>query len=104
MPKPRARTAPPTAEEIEAFGNQAEQPKTQPAAPSGPQSEQVSTPIARPRKVKEPKTTGYTLRMTAAEKALLTHAAESEDISEQKVLERLVWPVLRERYGDLNHD
>ncbi|WP_265733337.1 hypothetical protein [Paenarthrobacter ureafaciens] len=42
--------------------------------------------------------------MTAVEKQLLTRVALEEDISEQKILERLVWPALRERYADWGED
>ena len=94
MVRPRSRVAP-TAEEIEAFGNMAEQPRRTIEA-SVPEASIVTS-----KKRKEPKVSGYNFRMTAAEKRLLTHAAEMEDISEQKVLERLVWPVLNDRYPDL---
>lgn len=94
MVKPRSRTVQPTEQEIEAFGNMAEQPR-QPADAS-------SIPIlaTEPRRRKEPKVTGYNFRMSASEKKLLSYASEVEDISEQKILERLVWPALKERYGN----
>lgn len=88
MVKPRARTTPPTEAEIEAFGNQAEQPR------------RAAAQAAPARRIKEPKSAGYTFRMTERQKRLLTLAADAEDISEQKLLERLVWPALVEKHGE----
>jgi len=98
MVKPRSRTTQPTEQEIEAFGNMAEQPR-RPLATVQPES-----PTGRPKKRKEPKVTGYNFRMSASEKKLLSHASGVEDLSEQKILERLVWPVLWERYPELRGD
>jgi hypothetical protein len=86
MVKPRSRSVAPTEEEIERFGNQAEQP-----------SRAVMNDVTHPRH-KEPKVTGINLRMTATQQKLLQRAAAHEDISQQKVLERLIWPVLAEKY------
>lgn len=86
MVKPRSRSAAPTEEEIEAFGNQAEQPAQ-------------SLGVGRV-KVKEPKVTGINLRMTVTQQRLLQKAAEAEDISQQKILEHLIWPALQARYGE----
>lgn len=98
MVRPRSRTVQPTEQEIEAFGNMAEQPRR----PLDASSRLAAS--AAPRKRKEPKVTGYNFRMTAAEKELLSHASEVEELSEQKILERLVWPVLWERYPELRGD
>ncbi|WP_274611074.1 MULTISPECIES: hypothetical protein [Mycobacteriales] len=38
--------------------------------------------------------------MTATQQKLLSQAAEAEDISQQKLLERIVWPTLTARYGE----
>jgi len=95
MVKPRSRTTQPTEQEIEAFGNMAEQPRRPLDAPM-PQ-----TLTSVPKKRKEPKVTGYNFRMSASEKQLLSHASGIEDLSEQKILERLVWPVLWARYPEL---
>lgn len=86
MVKPRQRSMPPTAQEIENFGNQAEQP---------PNS---ALPVLQA--TKEPKVSGINLRMTRTQHGLLQRAALDQDISQQKVLERLIWPVLNERYGE----
>ena len=40
------------------------------------------------------------LRMTASQQQLLSQAAEVEDISQQKLLESIIWPALTERYGE----
>lgn len=98
MVKPRARTVQPTEQEIEAFGNMAEQPRR-------PLDELPQlAPVGSFKKRKEPKVTGYNFRMSASEKKLLSHASDAEDLSEQKILERLVWPVLWERYPELRGD
>lgn len=85
----RGRTATPSDEAIEAFTAQAELPPSE------------ATPKARlPKKPsRAPKTSGINFRMTENQMALLRAAAAHEDLSQQKVLERIVWPVLEERYG-----
>lgn len=88
MVKTRSRTAAVTEEEIERFGNQAEQPAGQVAA---------DRPL---RKLREPKVTGINFRMTARQQRLLQRAADAEDVSQQKILERTVWPSLMEKYGE----
>ena len=85
MVKPRTRTVAPTEAEIEAFGNQAEQ--------------RTKTPAISARKTKAPYVTGVNFRMTENQKELLQLASEKEDISQQKVLEKLVWPILAEKYN-----
>lgn len=51
------------------------------------------------RRNREPKTGGINFRASASQLDLLRQAALMEEISQQKVLERLVWPILEERYG-----
>lgn len=80
--------------EIEAFAERAELPKP---------DRQTPTPAAaaidwRSRN-KEPKTTGLNFRLSKSQSALLQQAAADQDISQQKVLERIIWPLLEERYG-----
>lgn len=48
---------------------------------------------------REPKTGGINFRASASQLDLLRNAALVEEISQQKVLERLVWPLLEEKYG-----
>lgn len=79
MVKPRIRSSEPSNEEIERFGNQAEQ----------------GAPSARPSPAKEPKTVGINFRMTKTQQELLRRAAEAEDVSQQKILDRIVWPQLQ---------
>lgn len=85
----RGRQSPATERDIEEFAARAEQP---PAAPGS------GTPVREPR-AREPKTAGINFRMTERQMALLRTASAREDISQQKVLERIVWPALEERYG-----
>lgn len=84
MVKPRTRSTAPTEAEIEAFGNQAEQ--------------RTAAPANSSKKTKAPYVTGVNFRMTESQKVLLQLASEQEDISQQKVLEKLVWPILLEKY------
>ena len=84
MVKPRTRTTAPTEAEIEAFGNQAEQ--------------QTVLPATAVKRTKERYVTGINFRMTETQKNLLQRASEEEDISQQKVLEKIVWTILSERY------
>lgn len=90
MVKPRPRPTQATVQEIEAFGNMAEQPRETAA----------TSPARVVRKHKEPKVTGYNFRMTASQQQLLSQAADVEDISQQKLLESIIWPALTERYGE----
>lgn len=85
MVKPRTRTTAPTEAEIEAFGNQAEQ--------------QTTHPVSVPKKTKERYVTGINFRMTETQKNLLQRASEEEDISQQKVLEKIVWSILSKKYN-----
>jgi uncharacterized protein (DUF1778 family) len=51
------------------------------------------------RRNREPKTGGINFRASESQLDLLRTAALVEEISQQKVLERLVWEVLEEKYG-----
>ena len=63
--------------------------------------ESAATPPVRVvRKHREPKVNGCNFRMTASQQQLLSQAAEVEDISQQKLLESIIWPALTERYGE----
>ncbi|WP_432246254.1 hypothetical protein ACRB8A_19930 (plasmid) [Arthrobacter sp. G.S.26] len=84
MVKPRVRSSEPSNEEIERFGNQAEQ----------------GAPAAGPARLKEPKVVGINFRMTKTQQELLRKAAEAEDVSQQKILDRIVWPQLQAKYQD----
>ena len=48
---------------------------------------------------REPKTGGINFRASTSQLELLRTAALVEEISQQKILERLVWPILEEKYG-----
>lgn len=80
--------------EIEAFAERAELPKPE------RQASMPDTPVTDWRsRNKEPKTTGLNFRLSKSQSALLQRAAAEEDISQQKVLERIIWPLLEDKYG-----
>jgi len=127
MVRQRGRTDPQTEKQIEAFAAQAEQPLApvtalpQPAQPSAYEVEKSSTsktsvpkatdsPSPRARilapameawkqRNREPKTGGINFRASTSQLELLRTAALVEEMSQQKILERLVWPILEEKYG-----
>ena len=128
MVRQRGRTDPQTEKQIEAFAAQAEQPlapvtalpqpaepsayevgksstSRTPAAPKATESSTARTRILAPameawkQRNREPKTGGINFRASTSQLELLRTAALVEEISQQKILERLVWPILEERYG-----
>lgn len=91
MVRVRPATDPAVAKDIEAFVGQAEQPE-------------------RPRKEDEPKwkqrnreakSHGFNLRVSKSQLELLKAAADWEEISQQKLAERVFWPLMEEKYGHL---
>jgi hypothetical protein len=52
------------------------------------------------RRNKEPKHVQIMLRASESQRELLQTASEHQEISQQKILEALVWPVLEEQYGE----
>lgn len=88
MVKPRDRAA-----AIEAFAARAEQPAA--AAPTGMPDEP-----AWKRRNREPKHVGVMIRASQSQLDLLRRASEVEELSQQKILERIVWPELEARYGN----
>lgn len=118
MVRPRRRNDAQTEKEIEAFAAQAEQPlaavteltkakaepstppaRTQAKAPAGTRSVSSADMADWKRRNREPKIGGINFRASSSQLDLLREAAIVEEISQQKVLERLVWPILEERYG-----
>lgn len=94
-PAPASRTAPAT-------------PAASPA-PKAVRSSPATVPSISPalvpamadwkRRNREPKSGGINFRASASQLDLLRTAALVEEISQQKILERLVWPILEEKYG-----
>jgi hypothetical protein len=80
--------------EIEAFAERAELPR-----PERQDSPSAVAAVDWRSRNKEPKTTGLNFRLSKSQSALLQEAAADQDISQQKVLERIVWPLLEEKYG-----
>lgn len=126
MVRQRGRTDPQTEKQIEAFAAQAEQPLAPVTAlpqPPGSAADEVEksskskspvqsadSPSARARilapameawkqRNREPKTGGINFRASTSQLELLRTAALVEEMSQQKILERLVWPILEEKYG-----
>ncbi|MEV7634330.1 hypothetical protein AB0N64_18165 [Microbacterium sp. NPDC089318] len=128
MVRQRGRTDPQTEKQIEAFAAQAEQPlapvtalpqstesavievekASKPKTPAAPEAS--DSPSARARilapameawkqRNREPKTGGINFRASTSQLELLRTAALVEEMSQQKILERLVWPILEEKYG-----
>lgn len=50
---------------------------------------------------REPKPHGFNLRVSASQLALLKAAADLQEISQQKFVEREFWPLMEEKYGHL---
>lgn len=86
--------------------------RTIPAATAAPKAVRSSpaavpsiSPVLAPamvdwkRRNREPKTGGINFRASSSQLDLLRTAALVEEISQQKILERLVWPILEEKYG-----
>lgn len=101
LPQPVESVAP--AVEVEA-------PSTKPNAstagtPKSPKTSSAKARILAPamedwkRRNREPKSGGINFRASASQLDLLRTAALVEEISQQKILERLVWPILEEKYG-----
>lgn len=80
-----------TEQAIQAFGEQAEH-----QAPAAKQGKRV--PAWKLRN-KEPKTGGINFRASQSQLELLRQAAADQEISQQKILERIVWPALELAYG-----
>lgn len=88
MVKMRSRS---TEQEIEAFAERAERP-----APASRQGKHL--PAWKLRN-KEPKTGGINFRASQSQLDLIRRAAADQEISQQKILERIVWPALEAAYG-----
>lgn len=88
MVKPRDRAA-----AIEQFAARAE--RATPAAPALPPRDEP----AWKQRNREPKNVGIMIRASESQLELLRAAAVDQEMSQQKVLERILWPILEERYG-----
>lgn len=80
---------------VEDFGNQAEK---EPVARPVPVKSLTRVPAWKLRN-REPKHVQIMLRASESQRALLQAAAEHQELSQQKILESIVWPVLEEQYG-----
>ncbi|MHA7146549.1 hypothetical protein ACX80U_17710 [Arthrobacter sp. TmT3-37] len=101
MVKVRQRSTPQQERAAEEFAAKAEQPNPpEREARSARQPEAGQDLPAWKRRNKEPKTSGANIRVSKSQLELLRRAAEIEEISQQKLIESILWPVLEERYGD----
>jgi hypothetical protein len=53
------------------------------------------------RRNREPKVHGFNLRLSKSQLELLKAAADLHEISQQKFVERELWPLMEEKYGHL---
>lgn len=103
LPQPGEAVVPAPAPEVEAPAPTAEM-SAGAAAKTSKQSAakaRVLAPAMEDWKVRnrEPKSGGINFRASTSQLDLLRTAALVEEISQQKILERLVWPILEEKYG-----
>jgi hypothetical protein len=99
--KVRQRSTPQQERAAEEFAARAEQsdPPGREATPARQSAAGQDLPAWK-RRNKEPKTSGANIRVSKSQLELLRRAAEAEEISQQKLIENILWPVLEERYGD----
>jgi predicted DNA binding CopG/RHH family protein len=91
MVKMRPAAPPAVEKDIEAFGDAAEKPQ-RPTKANEPKWKQRN---------REPKSHGFNLRLSKSQLELLKAAADLHEISQQKFVERELWPILEEKYGYL---
>jgi predicted DNA binding CopG/RHH family protein len=101
MVKVRQRSTPQQEQAAEEFAAKAEQPDSSEYEIHPVQQSAAGQGLpAWKRRNKEPKTSGANIRVSRSQLELLRRAAEAEEISQQKLIENILWPVLEERYGD----
>lgn len=83
---------------IKAFGDRAEQPPARTAGLTVRNA--VEGEPAWKQRNREPKHSGVMIRVSESQLELLRMASKAEELSQQKVVERILWPVLEERYGN----
>lgn len=93
---------------VEEWGSQAGQPHQSSAFSSSSTAHHELKPTVRPdlpahrlRAKSGPKKDAVSFRFNAAQRELLNIAVAHEDMSQQELLETLIWEVLEERYGAL---
>jgi hypothetical protein len=74
--------------------------KRQSPASAVPRPTKAGEPAWKQRN-REPKAHGFNLRVSKSQLDLLKAAAELQEISQQKFVERELWPLLEEKYGYL---
>lgn len=102
----RRRTETIDAAAVEEWSSQAGQtpstPTAKPEPPTPPRPEiPVNLPAHRRRAKSGPKKDAVSFRFNAAQRDLLNVAVAHEDLSQQQLLESLVWEILEDRYGEL---
>ena len=91
---------------VDEWGSQAGQaspkPTVQPESPTPPRPPvPVNLPAHRRRARSGPKKDAVSFRFNAAQRDLLNVAVAHEDLSQQQLLESLIWEILEDRYGEM---
>lgn len=100
----RTREASPDADAIAAFGEQFEKHPPKPAEVKPPVEAFIEGLPPWKQRNLEPKRIGTQFRCSESQIALLRVASLDQEMSIQKILERLVWPAIEERYGVTTED
>jgi hypothetical protein len=72
----------------------------QPEKPATPARRKPPEPAWKTRN-REPKFHGVNIRVSKSQLELLKSVADWEEISQQKLVESILWPVLEEKYEEL---
>ena len=90
---------------VEDFVDEAERPAAASiSTPKSPVEEYIEALPPWKQRNLEPKNRGTQFRCSASQLQLLQVASLDQEMSIQKVLERIVWPALEERYGVTTED
>lgn len=102
----RRRTEAVDAAAVDEWSSQAGQAPSTPTAQPEPRTPPrpaipVNLPAHRRRARSGPKKDAVSFRFNAAQRDLLNVAVAHEDLSQQQLLESLIWEILEDRYGEL---
>lgn len=93
-----------TKRKVEDFLDEAEKTTAQPAAVPSPVETYIEGLPPWKQRNLEAKHMGTQFRCSASQLQLLRVASMDQELSIQKILERLVWPAIEERYGVTTED
>lgn len=102
----RRRTETVDASAVDDWSSQAGQASSTPTVqPQSPTPQRAAIPVNLPahrrRARSGPKKDAVSFRFNAAQRDLLNVAVAHEDLSQQQLLESLIWETLEDRYGEL---